>query len=218
MREKKDSIFNSEILQQTAHLSHAEFGLFIRMAMVEDDEETEKRYENISGIYLKSYMKIEEQWKEDFKPYTEDIKSMSDYSVIYSSAAKSRKGYNQLKETLDNKKGGNDTNTTTEEQEDKESIEKQNEEYNNMLFDTKYFINKRTYSAKFKAKYEDNVPSEEDIENLKNNVDSELLIKLIEKGNAEEWKRHYEEILEELQTEQQLETETPFDCLKGDEK
>lgn len=218
MREKKDSIFNSDILQQTAHLSHEEFGLFIRMAMIEDDELTEKRYENISGVFLNAYMKIEEQWKEDFKPYINDIKAMTDYSTIYTSAAKSRKGYNQLKETLDNKKGdnGTGTGTGTKTTEDTEFIEKQNKEIKKMTFKTNFFINKKTYTANYTAEYENNVPTENDIADLEYSIDKETLIKLIEKGNAEEWKRHYEEILNELQTEEQLKEETPFDCLESE--
>lgn len=212
MREKKDSIFNSDILQQTAHLSHEEFGLFIRIAMIEDDEKTRKRYENISGIYLNAYMKIEEQWKEDFKPYINDIKAMTDYSTIYTPAAKSRKGYNDLKAKLDKQ-----NNTNTETTEDTEFIEQQNNELKELTFNTNYFINKRTYTATYKAEYENNVPTENDIADLEFNVDTEILIKLIKIGNAEEWKRHYEEILNELQAEQQLETETPFDCLESEE-
>lgn len=214
MRDKKDSIFNSEILQQTAHLSHAEFGLFMRMAMIEDDEETQKRYENISGVFLNAYMKIEEQWKEDFKPYTEDMKAMSDYSVIYSSAAKSRKGYNQLKETLDNKKGGNGANTKTQT-----TIETTTTEYVNPCEDDIRLPNKtKPIKIKYPEANFENAPTQNDIDGLIDTLNEDTIIQMLIKGNLERWERYYEEILKELQTKQQLKTETPFDCLEGDKE
>lgn len=215
MREKKDSIFNSEILQQTAHLSHEEFGLFIRMAMVEDDEETQKRYENISGVFLNAYMKIEKQWKEDFKPYTEDIKAMSDYSVIYSSAAKSRKGYNKLKETLDNKKGDNDENTETETTETKNQTVS---DINKIRTESISFKNKtKPIIIKFTDDTAGNAPNQKEIDELLDSFDEDIIISMLVTGNIEKWERHYETILQELYEESKQKTESPFDCLKEGE-
>ena len=210
MRDKKDSIFDSDILQKTAHLTHYEFGLFVRMAMIEDDFKTEKRYENISGIYLKSYMKIEEQWQEDFEPYTEDIKAMSDYSVIYTPAAKSRKGYELMKAQLENKNGGNKNENNTD-----------NKNNNNISTNTKIIklpINLKNKTKPIMISYtndkKDNIPNQEDINDLYNITTEEQIVEMIVKGNLEKWEKYYEEILEEIKNK----NESPFDYLKGDEE
>ena len=193
MREKKDSIFNSEILRETAHLSHSEFGLFIRMAMIEDDDETEKRYENISGVYLSSYMKIEEEWKKEFKKYINDIKMMSDYSKIYSSAAKSRKGYNDLKQKLDAKNDGSGNsesgNTTTPDEVEIESISKESIEFKNKA---------KPIAIRFTENTKTNAPTQKDIDDLINSFDEDTLVSMIVRGNMERWKRHYDDILIEM--------------------
>ena len=208
MREKQDSLFKSNILNKTSHLTREQFGILITMAMIEDDKLTEKRYEDIDGIFLESYIKKEEEWKKEFNEIINDPILMNAYNIIFGSAKKSRKGYNELKEKLEKQDSKKET------KEDKEFIEQQNKEYDKMKLKTNYFINKRTYTATYKAEYENNVPTENDIADLEYSIDKETLIKLIEKGNAEEWKRHYEEILNELQTEEQLKEETPFDCVE----
>lgn len=208
MREKQDSLFKSNILNKTSHLTREQFGILITIAMIEDDKLTEKRYEDIDDIFLESYIKKEEEWKNEFDKIINDPILMNAYNIIFGSAKKSRKGYNELKEKLekqDNKK---------ETKEDKEFIEQQNKEYDKMKLKTNYFINKRTYTATYKAEYENNVPTENDLADLEYSIDKETLIKLIEIGNKEEWKRHYEEILNELQIEEQLKEESPFDCIE----
>ena len=212
MREKQDSLFKSNILNKTSHLTREQFGILITIAMIEDDKLTEKRYEDIDDIFLESYIKKEEEWKKEFNEIINDPVIMNAYNIIFGSAKKSRKGYNELKEKLEKQ------DSKKEKTEDTEFIEKQNTEIKEMKFKTNYFINKKTYTATYKAEYENNVPLEEEIADLSFNTDGNTLIKLIEKGNAEEWKRHYEEILNELQTEQQIETETPFDCLESEDK
>lgn len=208
MREKQDSLFKSNILNKTSHLTREQFGILITIAMIEDDKLTEKRYEDIDGIFLKSYIKKEEEWKKEFNEIINDPVIMNAYNIIFGSAKKSRKGYNDLKAKLEK------PDDEKEKKEDTEFIEKQNTEIKEMTFNTNYFINKKTYTANYTAEYENNVPTENDIADLEYSIDKETLIKLIEKGNAEEWKRHYEEILNELQTEEQLKEETPFDCVK----
>ena len=42
MREKQDSLFKSNILNKTSHLTREQFGILITMAMIEDDKLTEK--------------------------------------------------------------------------------------------------------------------------------------------------------------------------------
>lgn len=223
-RVKTDTCFKWHCLGKVFGLNLDDIGLMYMISQIQDDE-SNLRYTLIEEEILDMFKETEAEWlalhgakmKSDplyriaFSDLNGQRKATTNH---YKAEVERRKAYNQKIQQQNEEEGELKEDVTTSD----EFIEKQNEEYNNMLFDTKYFINKRTYSAKFKAKYEDNVPSEEDIEDLKNNVDSEILIKLIETGNAEEWKRHYEEILKELQTEQQLESETPFDCLKGDEE
>ena len=72
MREKQDSLFKSNILNKTSHLTREQFGILITMAMIEDDKLTEKRYEDIDGIFLESYIKKEEEWKKEFNEIIND--------------------------------------------------------------------------------------------------------------------------------------------------
>lgn len=213
MRIKKDTILKTYILSNTQHLSNEEFGILIRNVMLEDDKD-KYRYENLSGLLLDIFKKNEKQWKEDLeKVFLTNPTIISAYSLVFGQANNSRKAFDNMQDRYNEK----DKQAKKKKEEDTEFIEQQNNEFKELTFNTNYFINKKTYTATYKAEYENNVPNEEEIADLSFNTDNDTLIKLIEIGNEEEWKRHYEEILNELQAEQQIETETPFDCLESEE-
>ena len=207
MRDKKDSIFNSEILHQTAYLTNEQFGLMIRIAMIEDDQQTEKRYENLNGIFFTSYQKKEEEWKEEFNNILDNPTLLSAYSVIYGCAAEKRKGYNDLKDKLDSKKPDKTEKPDKTKSGKKEPQAKLYKE--SFLFDDNSVIVSCLESNK------GNIPNKEDITKLQKQYDDETIIEMLERGNKYKWVCDFGTIIDEIEFERM---EKPEDIKTEQEK
>lgn len=223
-RIKTDTCFKWHCLGKVFGLNLDDIGLMYMISQIQDDE-SNLRYTLIEEEILDMFKETEAEWlalhgakmKSDplyriaFSDLNGQRKATTNH---YKAEVERRKAYNQKIQQQNEEEGELKEDVTTSD----EFIEKQTEEYQNMIFDTKYFINKKTYQAEYKIAQENNVPTENEMVDLKEEFDNETLIKLIEIGNKEEWQRHYTTILQELYEESKQKTETPFDCLKGDEE
>lgn len=203
MRIKKDTILKTSILSATQHLSNEEFGILIRNIMIEDDKNY-YRYENLQGVFLDIFKQKENQWKEDLeKTFLTNPTIIAAFNQVYGQASTSRKAFEELKRKLDEKDNtvdnisGNNTDNGEIPAEDK---------YDDEYGEEKIYFKNTKHPMVIRYTYENypNIFAQEDVEEIKGlyGVNDEIIKRLIVQGNIENWKRHYEEILNDILSKQ----------------
>lgn len=214
MRIKKDILLKSYLLANTMHLTSEEYGTIIRCAQIEDDK-TESRYENLSGMILELYKEKEEQWKKDLERMMAlNPAVIPAYSLIYGQASNSRKAFDKMQKYYDNKDG------TAEEEQPKKKETKKKENAVVMAQETPQSETEEDFTDEFlqynlhtpvgdvfpvpdvvyveiwQETKPENLPTEEDWESLLEEYDDDFLKAFVARGNKDRWKKHYSEYLE----------------------
>lgn len=214
-RIKADTCFKWHCMGKLFGLNLEDIGLMYMISQIQDDEGN-IRHSLIEEEILDIFKETEAEW---LALHSAKMKTDPLYRIAFADLNGQRKATtNHYKAEVERRKAYNErikkeNGEDTETGNITENVITSNE--TNIYTDCFTFGTKNIV-VKYTTDTIKNIPEKDDIEDLKINCDDDLLIKMLEIGNAEEWKRHYEEILNELQTEQQIETETPFDCLESE--
>jgi len=198
MRIKKDTILKANILSETAYLTNEEFGALIRNIMIADDKDG-FRYEDLTGIYLKTYEKREQDWQEDLERLTlQNPTLIAAHTTVYKQVAHSRRAFESLQGNSDgspkqgNKGDPKGTGATTPAlslSKNKDEFEIEFEDGESVIFEIEFegsnVVNTPTKNEMIK--YRDSLKGFS-IEDKKT-----ILEAILSEGSKNKWKKHWKE-------------------------
>ncbi len=188
MREKRDTIYKWYNHNNTRYLTNEELGAILRMTVIRDDKDN-LRFEDLEDYEIKELKEFEDIWDKQFEELAEkNPRIRADLSAVAGQAKTSHKAFERMKNKYIEK-----DNEKSEKKEKKLPEPK--------TVDRTYTIHTSSGDVQYVARASkdnvNNLPSEREL----NTLELEIIEKIIEKGNADEWFRKYEDYYDEIEFE-----------------